>query len=72
MLHLEYILQIHQEEIQKQAEHYRLLAQARQFGDRRRGYHRLVFNWLGNRMIQWGDRLLERSGDSKPVPVTEL
>ncbi len=72
MIHIEYIIQVRQEEMEKQAERYRLMAQARQVDDKRRGYRRQVFKWLGNRMIRWGDRFLERSGDSRPVSVPEL
>ena len=54
------LMRLRQEQLLKDAENSRLIAQIRKCSPRRAPVYRLAFAWLGMRLCRWGNLLQER------------
>jgi len=60
MLFDEELMRLRQEQLLKDAENSRLIAQVRNRSPRRATVYALAFAWLGTRLCRWGTLLQER------------
>ena len=63
----EYLMRIRQEEILRETERNRLIAQAKRLSQRKWSYSGRALTWFGNRLIGWGEYLQLRFGDAKKI-----
>ena len=71
MLIHEQLAKIHQEELLREAAHYRLIAQAQGRSARRKYSYGLALAWLGSRLCKWGNLLQERFSDTETIAQSQ-
>jgi hypothetical protein len=67
----EELMRLHQEQLLKEAENSRLIAQIRKRSPRRASVYGLAFAWLGIRLCRWGTLLQERFEVAETVAASQ-
>lgn len=71
MLIHELLAKVHQEELLREAAHYRLISQVQLRSARRTYSYGLALAWLGSRLYKWGNLLQERFSDTETIAPSQ-